>query len=259
MAEAEPEVGQGVRQALTDANTAWPKRKKAEDGLLPSEAHKKQNPNSDHDRGDAVDVTVDPKSGASGDTIAAWAIRDPRVTYVIWNHRIYYRNHPGWQDYGETFKSGKKKDQHTEHVHISLRHASRADTSTWGWASGGPTPSIDVPGETTFESAWPPPKKADAEEKPKPAKKAKTTPKSSKKKEASPKGKHVYNGEPSVMLGVKRRMMAHLESPHTGGGAIADGNRTILVGRLQLAASRVGDATTDGLAVKTGQEDVFMT
>ncbi len=40
---------------LRQATALWPKRKKASDGLLPSKAHVKQNPNSDHNSGYAVD------------------------------------------------------------------------------------------------------------------------------------------------------------------------------------------------------------
>jgi hypothetical protein len=36
---------------LRQATALWPKRKKASDGLLPSRAHVKQNPNSDHNSG----------------------------------------------------------------------------------------------------------------------------------------------------------------------------------------------------------------
>jgi hypothetical protein len=48
---------------LRQATALWPKRKKASDGLLPSRAHVKQNPNSDHNSGFAVDLTHDPKNG----------------------------------------------------------------------------------------------------------------------------------------------------------------------------------------------------
>jgi hypothetical protein len=49
--------------ALRQATALKPKRKKASDGLLPSRAHVKQNPNSDHNSGFAVDITHDPVNG----------------------------------------------------------------------------------------------------------------------------------------------------------------------------------------------------
>ena len=48
---------------LRQATALSPNRKKASDGLLPSAAHIKASPNSDHNTGFAVDLTDDPKAG----------------------------------------------------------------------------------------------------------------------------------------------------------------------------------------------------
>jgi hypothetical protein len=48
---------------LRQATALKPKRKKASDGLLPSAAHVKQSPNSDHNTGLAADLTHDPDNG----------------------------------------------------------------------------------------------------------------------------------------------------------------------------------------------------
>ena len=48
---------------LRQATAIAPKRMKASDGLLPSAAHQKANPTSDHNTGLAVDLTHDPKNG----------------------------------------------------------------------------------------------------------------------------------------------------------------------------------------------------
>jgi len=48
---------------LRQATALFPKRKKLSDGLLPSLAHQKASPNSDHNTGLAVDLTHDPESG----------------------------------------------------------------------------------------------------------------------------------------------------------------------------------------------------
>ena len=48
---------------LRQATALKPLRKKISDGLLPSAAHQKQSPDSDHNTGYAVDLTHDPKSG----------------------------------------------------------------------------------------------------------------------------------------------------------------------------------------------------
>ncbi len=47
---------------LRQASAIAPKRMKASDGLLPSAAHLKTNPNSDHNTGLAVDLTHDPSA-----------------------------------------------------------------------------------------------------------------------------------------------------------------------------------------------------
>ena len=46
---------------LRQASAIAPKRMKASDGLLPSAAHLKTSPNSDHNTGLAVDLTHDPR------------------------------------------------------------------------------------------------------------------------------------------------------------------------------------------------------
>ena len=48
---------------LRQATALFPKRKKLSDGLLPSVAHQKASPDSDHNTGLAVDLTHDPKGG----------------------------------------------------------------------------------------------------------------------------------------------------------------------------------------------------
>lgn len=113
--------------ALRDANAAWPNRSKRSDGIMGDAAHQARP--SDHNLGNAVDITHDPASGCDGELIASMAIQDPRVTYVIWNREIYSRARAaeGWRDY-----SGS--NPHTHHVHISVRASARADASPWPWA-----------------------------------------------------------------------------------------------------------------------------
>src|SRR3954468_24869463 len=101
-----------IQRLRSDANSTWGKRTKASDGTWGDTSHKARK--SDHNTGDAMDVTNDPAHGASGNVVAAYAIGDPRVKYVIWNRRIYDRRHPGWRPY-----SHWRKMPHDHHVHIS--------------------------------------------------------------------------------------------------------------------------------------------
>jgi hypothetical protein len=262
-----------IQQLRTDANTAWPKRNKSWDGTWGDTAHQARK--SDHNTGDAMDVTHDPASGADGNVVAAYAIRDPRVKYVIWNRRIYDTRNPGagWQPYSKW-----KSMPHDHHVHISVKQAARADTSPWAFNTVGPPPPIDVPGEAKFEDADPKviEERRIAEEKAKAAaaaaeKKARADAAAAKRRQrvapsqqrrrvsdATSKGIHIFDGENSVVLGSKQWMAAHVESPHTGGGQIAKGSSTVFVGKRQLAFARKDDVATDRLFVKEGQPNVLI-
>ncbi|MFY0570491.1 peptidoglycan-binding protein [Archangium lansingense] len=127
-----------ARQALKDANARWPRRKKASDGIMGDARH--QRTKSDHNVGNAVDITHDPASGATGTVVAQHALKDNRVTYVIWNKRINSRDGRGWRPY-------RGSNPHTHHCHISIRAAARNDTRHWGWVKGpgAPRPSPKPP------------------------------------------------------------------------------------------------------------------
>jgi len=107
---------------LKQASAFWPKRNKTADGLLPSAAHQKQNPNSDHNSGFAVDLTTDPANGVDCKDIYKRLQADPRVKYLIHAGRI-------WQDGHEHDYTGPNKHHH--HLHISIKPGCGEDTSNW--------------------------------------------------------------------------------------------------------------------------------
>ena len=123
-----PSPSAACRKALADATARWPRRNRASDGIMGDARHQRRP--SDHNLGNAVDITHDPSAGCSGGIIAALAIRDPRVTYVIWNRRIYNRSRAadGWRAYNGS-------NPHTHHCHISIRAGSRGDDRAWAWVS----------------------------------------------------------------------------------------------------------------------------
>lgn len=116
------------RKALNDANRRWPHRNRQSDGIMGDARHQKTK--SDHNLGNAVDVSHDPASGCDGALIAALALHDPRVTYVIFNRRIWSRARAaeGWRAYHGT-------NPHNHHCHISIRASARENVSDWAWAS----------------------------------------------------------------------------------------------------------------------------
>jgi len=118
---------------LRQATALRPKRKKASDGLLPSAAHMKQSPTSDHNTGLAVDLTHDPKNGIDCVDIFEKLKEDKRVKYLIFQGKIWSK---------EKSKLGNRRytgsNSHSKHLHISIRSACSADTSPWFWWMNSP-------------------------------------------------------------------------------------------------------------------------
>ena len=113
---------------LRQATALFPKRKKLSDGLLPSLAHQKASPNSDHNTGLAVDLTHDPENGVDCAKLFEEFKEDPRVDYLIFNKKIWSnsKSHLGNRPY-----SGS--NPHSKHLHISIYPDMANDTSPWFW------------------------------------------------------------------------------------------------------------------------------
>jgi hypothetical protein len=113
---------------LRQATALRPKRKKASDGLLPSAAHMKASPTSDHNTGLAVDLTHDPKNGIDCEEIFEKLKEDKRVSYLIFNKKIWNIKYS---------KSGNRpysgSNPHTKHLHVSIKPDMANDTSPWFW------------------------------------------------------------------------------------------------------------------------------
>jgi hypothetical protein len=111
---------------LRQATAIAPSRMKASDGLLPSKSHILQNPNSDHNTGYAVDLTHDPKHGIDCAEMFKKLQNDPRVKYLIFNHRIWSPQQ------GVDIYTGS--NPHTKHIHISINDKCGNDTSpSFAW------------------------------------------------------------------------------------------------------------------------------
>jgi hypothetical protein len=101
---------------------------KASDGLLPSNAHLKQSPTSDHNTGFAVDLTHDPKKGIDCNDIFQKLKEDKRVKYLIFKGKIWSKERAGE---GDREYTGSNK--HNKHLHISIEEDMGKDTSPWFW------------------------------------------------------------------------------------------------------------------------------
>ena len=108
---------------LRQATALCPNRNRASDGLLPSAAHIKQNPKSDHNLGLAVDLTHDPDSGIDCKDIYKKLKKDPRVLYLIHDGRIWSKTK------GDRAYTGWNK--HNKHLHISIKAEYASDVSPW--------------------------------------------------------------------------------------------------------------------------------
>jgi hypothetical protein len=113
---------------LRQATALAPKRKKASDGLLPSAAHLKASPTSDHNTGLAVDLTHDPKNGIDCAVIFEKLKEDERVKYLIFDKKIWSKERAN-----EGNREYTGSNPHTKHLHISINDGQGNDTSPWFW------------------------------------------------------------------------------------------------------------------------------
>lgn len=113
------------RAALAEATRLWPNRSRASDGILPSAAHTIANPTSDHELGNAFDLTHDPAHGVNCHVLSQFVTTDPRVKYVIWDRQIWNPSVSRW------WRQYEGVNPHSTHMHVSIRSACRNDMSPW--------------------------------------------------------------------------------------------------------------------------------
>lgn len=115
------------RAALTEATHRWPGRRVTSDGICASAAHHTQNPTSDHELGNAFDLSHDPDHGVDTYHLADLMRLhpDPRVKYVISNSRIWNPAiSSAWRAYSGV-------NPHTHHMHVSIKPTARNDLAPW--------------------------------------------------------------------------------------------------------------------------------
>ena len=128
------------KAALAQATVLWPNRSRLSDGIMGDLRHQ-QFP-SDHNDGNAFDLTDDPAHGCDAHALVRELVarRDPRLKYVISRGQIWSAllAAKGWRRYtGE--------NPHIKHAHVSITWAARGDTSPW-WTQPAPRKAVVVNG-----------------------------------------------------------------------------------------------------------------
>lgn len=132
------------RHALREATERFPTRVRIHDGIMGDMSHMARK--SDHNQGNAFDLSDDPNSGcdAHGLVEDLRRRRDPRVKYIISLRRIW---NPSISDAWRPYRG---ENPHVKHAHVSIRASARDDAGDW-WADAGPgsrTPTeteVDMP------------------------------------------------------------------------------------------------------------------
>lgn len=124
------------KAALAQATTQWPGRSTASDGICGDAAHQARK--SDHNSGNAFDLTHDPSHGVDCAKLRAIAVADPRSTYVIFNDQIDNKDGKGFVPYRP---NDPTRNKHTSHMHVSIKDSARNDTGPWWGGAGSAAPS----------------------------------------------------------------------------------------------------------------------
>jgi hypothetical protein len=114
---------------LHQVNAAYPRRRKTSDGIMGDPAHQRRK--SDHNQGNALDLTHDPAGGFDAGALsealrrqmAAFALG--RVSYLIFDARIASHK-MGW-----AWRAYSGVNPHRSHVHISIAATKRGQTRPW--------------------------------------------------------------------------------------------------------------------------------
>lgn len=109
----------------SQVNTAFPHRRKQNDGTIGDAAHATRasdhNPWVDDGVVTALDITHDPANGCDCHLLSELLLRsrDPRIKYIIWNKRI--ANQKARDDYPPfAWRPYSGASDHTEHMHVSV-------------------------------------------------------------------------------------------------------------------------------------------
>jgi hypothetical protein len=112
---------------------------------------------SDHNSGDALDVTLDEAQGPDLEALARALLADARTAYVIYRSRIANPGVAGgeWRPYPTDPANRGKVSPHERHLHLSIKPELRADTRAWGLpGQSAPTRAAPAPSPTPGVLRW---------------------------------------------------------------------------------------------------------
>lgn len=118
-------------------NAKWPNRDKTSDGWIGDTSHSRRVSDHNPDQNGWVHAIDVDKDGIDPMSLIPQLIRDPRVSYVIFNHRIYSRV----RHFIPATYTGVNPHEH--HVHISALHGPPA-MDGGNWAIGGPSVPVTL-------------------------------------------------------------------------------------------------------------------
>ncbi len=133
-------------------NRIFPIRETKSDGIIGDSSHAATK--SDHNDGNALDVTLDLVNGPYLPELKAALLTDPRVTYIIFNSEIQSRiKEPG------VSRPYTGVNAHKHHLHVSIDAKQRNDTRDWdlsevGLGSPGAPSTSNGGGTGTGMSHW---------------------------------------------------------------------------------------------------------
>ena len=116
-------IAPAIWRLREQVNAAYPNRSKVSDGIWPSAAHTAANPNSDHEAGNALDITADLGDGQRVKALYELLKGDRRLSYLIHDGLIWSAER------GERAYTGS--NPHRTHMHVSVKESRRDDASYW--------------------------------------------------------------------------------------------------------------------------------
>ena len=124
-------LAKALQTLRSQVDAAHPRRSKKSDGTIGDAKHSARK--SDHNRNargyvNAIDLTHDPAGGFDSYKFAEHLRnkRDPRISYVISNRRIFSSITAPWE-----WRKYNGANPHSQHVHVSVRQSGETNAGLW--------------------------------------------------------------------------------------------------------------------------------